>query len=968
AGCVWYVNNNDPGNSGTSTAPFDTLAQAQTASAAGDTIFLEDGDNTTTGYNAGFDLKSNQRLLGEAATLQIGSDVLQIAIPANRPTITDNNADVVKLASGNTVRGVQLDPQGSGGGIAGGDGTLPGSIAGGTIDDVRIIDTGTAGTQPGLELNQTSGTFDVSDLIVNNSAASGTTSGSIGVRLNNAGTVNFASLGTISITTAGAEGLDANGTSLGANSVFDDITVTGSGSGGVSMVNTAGTTSLGDGTGGDLNLTTTSGASPALNIVNAGPTTIPTAGTSNVNATGGPAVNVTGTTGSTLTLDVVSSTNSASQGINLVGLDTSTFSAGGGTLAGFTGTAFVVNGGSGNIIYLGNVNDGPGNTADITNRTAGQVILSGTINDTNDAGGGISLAGNTGGVVSMNGNKNLSTGASDAFTAAFPDGSTASVLLTGGGIHIATTSGKGFTATGIGPTPDGTVLVTSSGASTIDSSSGTALNLTNVAISPGDMTFQRISAGNNTAAADPADGIVLNNTGVNARLVIASSGSGTCTAADTSGCTGGEIQHAVGGDDSTTTPTGTGIVLNNTLNPSFTRMWIHDASNYGIRGTSVAGFTLANSVINGTNGTNGTTPFDDSSVWFDNLTGSASVTNSAVSGGYEDNFRVVNTSGSLNRITFTSDTIGDNSSGGGNDGILLETATTAGQLQATIESSTFTGAGGDLLQYDHNGSGTGDLVLTGNAFSNNHPGIATGGGGLTLTNGGSSGPTTMTITGANTFRDAVGNALTIAKSTGPSTQTGTFSGNTIGVNAVANSGSAEGDALKIQSLGQGSLNWTVTNNAIRGYNNFGVEVEGGGSASAQGGTINATITGNTIDQPGNTAGTLTLPKNGVHLNIGTVPGDTYQACAVIGGAGTQANSLGSAGADAVPSVGGGQDVRLRQRQSTSIRLPGYAGAATDTAAVQAFVIGNNPSGGASAVASVNSPPGGGFTGTGSTCP
>jgi hypothetical protein len=49
-------------------------------------------------------------------------------------------------------------------------------------------------------------------------------------------------------------------------------------------------------------------------------------------------------------------------------------------------------------------------------------------------------------------------------------------------------------------------------------------------------------------------------------------------------------------------------------------------------------------------------------------------------------------------------------------------------------------------------------------------------------------------------------------------------------------------------------------------------------------------------------------------------------------------------------------------------LPGYAGAATDTAAVQAFVIGNNPSGGASAVASVNSPPGGGFTGTGSTCP
>ena len=32
-GCVWYVSNNAAGNAGTSTAPFDTLAQAETASA-----------------------------------------------------------------------------------------------------------------------------------------------------------------------------------------------------------------------------------------------------------------------------------------------------------------------------------------------------------------------------------------------------------------------------------------------------------------------------------------------------------------------------------------------------------------------------------------------------------------------------------------------------------------------------------------------------------------------------------------------------------------------------------------------------------------------------------------------------------------------------------------------------------------------------------------------------------------------
>jgi hypothetical protein len=52
-----------------------------------------------------------------------------------------------------------------------------------------------------------------------------------GVRLNNAGTVNFHSAGTISITTSGAKGLDAAGTNMGT-STFDAITVTGSATGG----------------------------------------------------------------------------------------------------------------------------------------------------------------------------------------------------------------------------------------------------------------------------------------------------------------------------------------------------------------------------------------------------------------------------------------------------------------------------------------------------------------------------------------------------------------------------------------------------------------------------------------------------------------------------------------------------------------------------------------------------------------
>ena len=206
-------------------------------------------------------------------------------------------------------------------------------------------------------------------------------------------------------------------------------------------------------------------------------------------------------------------------------------------------------------------------------------------------------------------------------------------------------------------------------------------------------------------------------------------------------------------------------------------------------------------------------------------------------------------------------------------------------------------------------------------------------------------------------------AFSSSRRNGSSTQTGTFTNNDVGVAAATNSGSAEGSALKLQTVGQGSMNWTVTNNQIRGYNNFGIEVLAGGGAAASGGSVNATITGNTITAPGNTAGTITIPKQGVHFNIGTVPGDTFAACGVISG-----NSLATSGADGVPATGVNVDVRLRQRQSTTIRLPGYAGAPTDTAAVQAFVAANNP-GGTAVLAQVNAPPGGGFTGGApATCP
>ena len=96
AGCVWYVNNNASGNSGTSAAPFDTLAQAETASGANHTVFVFDGDNTSTGYDTGYAMNSGERLIGEHEGLVVDpdqgggltADTLHPANAGAHPTLT----------------------------------------------------------------------------------------------------------------------------------------------------------------------------------------------------------------------------------------------------------------------------------------------------------------------------------------------------------------------------------------------------------------------------------------------------------------------------------------------------------------------------------------------------------------------------------------------------------------------------------------------------------------------------------------------------------------------------------------------------------------------------------------------------------------------------------------------------------------------------------------------------------------
>src|SRR5262249_31239329 len=73
------------------------------------------------------------------------------------------------------------------------------------------------------------------------------------------------------------------------------------------------------------------------------------------------------------------------------------------------------------------------------------------------------------------------------------------------------------------------------------------------------------------------------------------------------------------------------------------------------------------------------------------------------------------------------------------------------------------------------------------------------------------------------------------------------------------------------------------------------------------------------------------------------------------------NTLAGSGQDTIPPGSAFGDIRLRQRQDTTVHLPGYAGGPTDTNAVAAFIQNINP-GPETVLVSANSPPGGGFVG------
>src|SRR3989440_9457725 len=207
----------------------------------------------------------------------------------------------------------------------------------------------------------------------------------------------------------------------------------------------------------------------------------------------------------------------------------------------------------------------------------------------------------------------------------------------------------------------------------------------------------------------------------------------------------------------------------------------------------------------------------------------------------------------MNRLTMTNDTIGMNQTNGVG-GTLIEAD--GGTTNVTVLDSTFQGSRGTPFDALPQTGATMDLVFGspghGNTIHNTHPNIVPFAQDLAVTPAG----TETFDVNSNHFDSASAvqaqGGVIINSALGTATASGYFRNNTIGNSGVANSGSSGNDpALDVESNGGGDLTIQVDNNSLLqwGANGAGFLLQAG-ATGVNPTTFNATVTNNTIAQPG----------------------------------------------------------------------------------------------------------------------
>ena len=346
---VWYVDNAAAGpGDGRDASPFNTLAGAEAASTAGETVFVRTG---TALYDGGFTLKTGQSLTGQGVpsnvTATLNGQTVVLLAAGSAPTITKASGATIQLATNNVVQGVDV-ASAAGAGIAGsGFGTLTvGSTSvaavGGPALDLSSGDvvgafgalSSAGSTGAGIRLLGVGGSF---------SATSGSITGSDGAGVDVTGGAGSFSYGG-DIAVAGPLAVSVTGRTGGALDFGGTIASTGSG---ISVQNNSGGTIAF--TGSSKSLST--GANPGVTVANNAGTVISFGGGGLViGTTTGTGFHAAG--GGTVTVTGAANTVSSSGGVS-VRVENTTIG-----LAGLTFRTVSASGGTNGIVLLntGNIN------------------------------------------------------------------------------------------------------------------------------------------------------------------------------------------------------------------------------------------------------------------------------------------------------------------------------------------------------------------------------------------------------------------------------------------------------------------------------------------------------------------------------------------------------------------------------------------------------------------------------------
>lgn len=644
------------------------------------------------------------------------------------------------------------------------------------------------------------------------------------------GLTTFSGLATI--TNPGGRGIDIQNAAAANGVTFAAVNATQSGGTGVHLASNTGTVSF-----TTLDISPDAGQIGLFGLNNTGTITT-TAGTISV-AGNAAAVDITGASLSPLAMALTSvSSTGGANGIKL-GNVSGSFNAGGGTLAGATTASFLITTGTAAITYSGSISTPAALAVDIDNHDSGNITFqTGNITSTTQ---GLRVRNCNGGTIAFNNpSKSLNTGINNAVELNTNPGAT--INFTNGNLVITTTTGTGFNAAG-----GGTVNVTGSG-NTINSTSATALNVVNTTIGASNLNFLSISAGNNTVAADPVSGIILNTTGSSGGLTIVGSGGngsggtiqsitnrgaeftsaamislsnmaftnanlvdgGTCGAADNSGCNAAIYLNTVAT-----------VTLNNIDITGTT-------AQQGINAREVSNFQLLNSTIN--NAGNGG---EEGGLYALNLSGTCAITGTDIAFPGGRSVTIYNTSRTL-ALDVTSSFFNDaQTSVNGADGFEVSSFGTSNTTLDFLNNS--------FLRNKTNGL---QVITEDNSFTSmdmqgctmDYGSFAGGGGGIDL-DAADNGDVDFNIIGNPLFRGALTSIVNVFAA-GNSTMEGRFNNNTVTL-GIANAG----DGIRVLAQESSDIKIEISGNTVSGI----TQDNGINAFSRAGdGRLDAVISGNNV--------------------------------------------------------------------------------------------------------------------------